>query len=886
MAGRVPNPPDSAAPGDAFPARSVPAPGPASPRRGAGDHTPVMQQYLRIKAQHPDTLLFYRMGDFYELFFDDARHAAGLLDIALTARGHSAGEPIPMAGVPAHSVDAYLARLVRLGEGAAICEQTGDPATSRGPVERRVTRIVTPGTVTDEALLDRDRDSLLMALHPHGQGFGLAVLDLSTGRFACLLADDEEALSAELARAQPVELLVSESLLLPGAVEGVGGLRPVAPWHFDPDSAHRQLCDQFGTRDLSGFGLDREHPALPAAGCLLHYAQETQRAALPHIRSIRVERQGDTVMLDAVTQRNLELVESLSGDHARTLFGVLDACATAMGSRLLRRRLLRPLRDRQVLELRLQAIGALIDDDAHERLRAPLREVGDVERILARIALRSARPRDLAQLRTSLAVLPELGRIGGRVDSPLLGDLLGKIGPFPDLGTLLETAIVATPPVLLRDGGVIAPGYDEELDGHRDLADDSGTFLHDFEERERLRTGISGLKVGYNRVHGYYVEIARSQAERAPAEYTRRQTLKHAERYISEELRHFENRVLGARERALAREKALYEEVLDLLASRLPELQDCAAAVAEIDVLANLAERCDALDYRAPEIADHEGFHIEGGRHPVVERALDTPFVDNDLSLSDDERMWLITGPNMGGKSTFMRQSALIVLLAHTGCFVPAERARIGPVDRIFTRIGAADDVAGGRSTFMVEMSEAANILHNASARSLVLLDEVGRGTSTYDGLSLAWACAAHLAGELRSFTLFATHYFELTELSRHFRNIANVHLEVREHGGEIAFMYRVRPGPANRSYGLQVASLAGVPPRVVDDARSLLRELEGGRSPAGAPPDERQYDLFEASERHPALERLRALSPDDMSPREALEALYELKRLDGRGSK
>ena len=852
--------------------------------RRVSDHTPVMQQYLRIKAEHPDMLLFYRMGDFYELFFDDARRAAELLDIALTTRGHSAGEAIPMAGVPAHSVDAYLARLVRRGEGAAICEQIGDPATSRGPVHRQVTRIVTPGTLTDEALLERDRESLLMAVHPHGDRFGLAVLDLSTGRFVCLEAGNEEALTAELERVQPAELLVSEAACLPESMPAEHSPRQMPPWHFEPDSAYRQLCGQFGTRDLGGFGLGREHPAIPAAGCLLHYAGETQRAALPHIRSIRLERQSDTVMLDAVTQRNLELVESLSGDRTRTLAGVLDACATAMGSRLLRRWLLRPPRDRRVLNLRLQALDVLIVGAAHESLRRALREIGDIERILARVALRSARPRDLAQLRGSIAVLPALSESGRGLDSPLLAGLLEKSGPFPELGHLLWKAIVATPPVVLRDGGVIAPGFDSELDEHRRLADDSGTVLHEIEERERARNGIPGLKVGYNRVHGYYIEIPRSRSERAPADYTRRQTLKHAERYISEELKRFEDRVLGARERALTRERTLYEEILDRLCAHLPELQECARSVAEIDVLANLAERSDALDYRAPVLTESEGIHIEGGRHPVVERALDTPFVANDLELSEEERMWLITGPNMGGKSTFMRQSALIVLLAHIGCYVPAERARIGPVDRIFTRIGAADDVAGGRSTFMVEMSEAANILHNASSHSLVLLDEVGRGTSTYDGLSLAWAFAAHLAGGIRCFTLFATHYFELTELSRHFRNIANVHLDVQEHGREVVFMYRVRPGPASRSYGLQVAALAGVPQRVVENARGLLRELEAGRSPVSIPSRDRQYDLFEAEDEHPALARLRDLSPDDMSPRQALEVLYELKRLQGGG--
>ena len=877
MAGPAPDPPAAASGGGASTAPSEPSPGHA----GAG-HTPVMRQYLRIKAQHPDTLLFYRMGDFYELFFEDARRAAALLDIALTTRGRSAGAAIPMAGVPAHALDAYLARLIRQGAGAAICEQIGDPAASRGPVERRVTRIVTPGTVTDEALLDRDRESALMAVHAQGERFGLAVLDLSTGRFTGLEAGDEAALSAELQRVRPAELLVSEAAHHPAALAGQSGLRPVPPWHFDAESALRNLCRHFGTRDLSAFGLAPEHPALPAAGCLLHYAGDTQRAALPHIRSIRLERPSDTVMLDAVTQRNLELVESLSGDRARTLAGVLDRCATAMGSRRLRHRLLRPLRDRRALKLRLQALSALIEGAAHEGLREPLRALGDLERIVARIALRSARPRDLAQLRAGLATLPDIEARGRRIDSPLLGRLVEKVGPFPELHDLLRSAIVETPPVLLRDGGVIAPGFDPELDRQRRLADDSGAFLHELEVRERARTGIPGLKVGYNRVHGYYVEVGRSQAERVPADYTRRQTLKHAERYISDELKRFEDRVLGARERALAREKALYEKVLDALCAHLPALQECAFAVAEIDVLATLAERCDTLDYRAPELTGSEGIRIEGGRHPVVERALDAPFVANDLELCAERRMWLITGPNMGGKSTFMRQVALIVLLAHTGCFVPAERACIGPVDRIFTRIGAADDVAGGRSTFMVEMSEAANILHNASERSLVLLDEVGRGTSTYDGLSLAWACAAHLAGEIRAFTLFATHYFELTALARHFRGIANVHLDAVEHGPEVVFMYRVRPGPANRSYGLQVAALAGVPRGVVEEARRLLHDLESGRSPGAAPAPDPQLDLFEAAgpDPHPALERLRTLSPDDLSPRQALEALYELKRL------
>ena len=839
-----------------------------------------MQQYLRIKSQYPKTLLFYRMGDFYELFFDDARRAAELLDIALTARGRSGGEPIPMAGVPAHAVDAYLAKLLRQGEPAAICEQIGDPATSRGPVAREVTRIVTPGTVTDEALLDERRESLLVSVCARGRDFGIAALDLAAGRFICTEVAGEEALTSELERLQPAEMLASEESRLPNAVESHPALRRVPPWHFDEQTAARLLCDQFGTRDLSGFGLDSATPCVSAAGCLLQYAADTQRAALPHIRSIKLERRDDALVLDAVTQRNLEITQSMSGEPDRTLAAVVDRTATAMGSRLLRRWLTRPLRDHDTVRLRLQCVGALVDAAESTSLHRALRRVGDMERALARVALRSARPRDLAQLRHALGTLPSLQEQAGSIDAPLLQRLLRSSGPFPSLHERLERAIVEAPPVVLREGGVIAPGYDDELDELRGLGDDCGAYLRDLEARERQRTGVATLKVGYNRVHGYYIELGRSRADAAPADYVRRQTLKNTERYVTAELKTFEDRVLGARERALAREKHLYEALLSELGEHLGPLQDCAAALAELDTLLNLAERAQTLGYRSPELTETPGLLIEGGRHPVVERTLDGAFVPNDLTLSEDQRMWLITGPNMGGKSTFMRQSALIVVLAHIGSFVPAERAVIGPIDRVFTRIGAADDLAGGRSTFMVEMTEAANILHNATPRSLVLLDEIGRGTSTYDGLSLAWACAAHLCRAVGAFTLFATHYFELTALPEHFDRIANVHLDAVEHGRQIVFMHRVRPGPANRSYGLQVAALAGVPDEVIEGARAMLARLEtGGAAPAAASAGD-QYRLFETPQIDLARASLEALEPDEMTPKQALEALYRLQEM------
>jgi DNA mismatch repair protein MutS len=839
-----------------------------------------MQQYLRIKAQYPDELLFYRMGDFYELFFEDARRAARLLDITLTARGQSAGEPIPMAGVPVQTLDTYLARAVRKGESVAICEQIGDPAKSKGPVERQVVRVVTPGTVTDDALLESRRDTLLAALSNSGDRFGLAWLELASGRFHALEATGLEALAAELERLRPAELLVAEdapALVRDGAA---GAVRERPPWHFEAGSAERQLTEQFGTRDLAGFGLAHKPLAVGAAGCLFNYVRETQKSALPHLRGIRCEERDEALQLDAATRRNLELDASLSGRPESTLVGVLDRTATAMGGRELRRWIQRPLRPRAPREHRLQAIEAFLDTGLHQAVHALLRQVGDIERILARVALRSARPRDLAGLRDALGLLPELQRVLAGIDSPLLEQLARESGAHPDVHALLTSAVVATPPALLREGGIIAPGYDADLDELRRISEHSDEALLELEARERERTGFANLRFGYNRVQGYYIEVSRSQADQVPADWVRRQTVKNAERYITAELKSFEDKVLGARDRALARERELYEGLLDKLIESLPRLQATSAAVAALDVLATLAERALALRLTRPRLVDESRIEIRGGRHPVVEQSLDGPFVPNDLSLHDGRRMLIVTGPNMGGKSTYMRQAALIVLLAGIGSYVPADSAEIGPVDRIFTRIGAADDLAGGRSTFMVEMTEAANILNNATRDSLVLMDEIGRGTSTYDGLSLAWACARHIGREVGAFTLFATHYFELTALADELPACANVHLDATEHGDSLVFLHAVKEGPANQSFGLQVARLAGVPKMVIQDARRYLGELERRDHSARPAAPQQQLDLAPAQDPAEAaiLAELARLDPDALSPREALSLLFSLQ--------
>ena len=850
-------------------------------------HTPMMRQYLANKAAHPDVLLFFRMGDFYELFYDDARKAARLLDITLTTRGQSAGEPIPMAGVPYHAVENYLARLVKLGESVAICEQMGDPALSKGPVERKVVRIVTPGTVTDAALLEERRDNLLLSIAAgHGGAFGLAWVDLASGRFVLGEVPSAETLAAELARLQPAETLIGDDQAWPAVVTRLPGLRRRPPWHYESDAARRELNRFFGTRDLGGFGVDGMTLAISAAGALLGYVEETQKSALPHLTGMSVESQADTVALDAATRRNLELDTHPTGRTEYTLLGVLDETVTPMGARLLRRWLNRPLRSRAVLKARQKAIAALLNGREYEGLREQLRSIGDLERILARVALRSARPRDLATLRDGLAAAPALRQQLQALDAPLLHQLVERIGDHAETAAELARAILPQPPQLLRDGGVIAQGYDSELDELRRLSTHADQYLVELEEREKAASGLSTLKVGYNRVHGYYIEISKSQSEKAPTHYTRRQTTKNAERYITEELKGFEDKVLSAKERSLMRERALYEALLETLVAGLEPLKSAASAIAELDVLADLAERADQLNWAAPELGEKAGIRIERGRHPVVEKVRDEPFEPNDLMLDRETRMLVITGPNMGGKSTYMRQNALITLLAHIGSYVPADKAVIGPVDRIFTRIGAGDDLSRGQSTFMVEMSETANILHNATAHSLVLMDEVGRGTSTYDGLALAKAAAVHLGRHSCAYTLFATHYFELTELAGQYPAIENVHLDAVEYGDQLIFMHAVKPGPANRSFGLQVAALAGLPRSVIADARRTLTELERGHStPAKSSP---QLGLFAQApapeplppEPSPAEVALADLDPDQLTPRQALEALYRLKNM------
>ncbi|WAN08429.1 DNA mismatch repair protein MutS [Stutzerimonas balearica] len=846
-------------------------------------HTPMMQQYWKLKREHPDQLMFYRMGDFYELFYEDAQKAAKLLDITLTARGQSAGKSIPMAGIPFHSAEGYLARLVKLGESVVICEQIGDPATSKGPVERQVVRIITPGTVSDEALLDERRDNLLAAVLGDERLFGLSVLDIASGRFSVQELGGWENLLAELERLSPAELLIPDDWPQGLPVEKRRGVRRRAPWDFDRDSAFKSLCQQFGTQDLKGFGCEKLTLAIGAAGCLLSYAKETQRTALPHLRSLRHERLDETVILDGASRRNLELDINLSGGRDNTLQSVVDRCQTAMGSRLLTRWLHRPLRDRAMLEARQDSITCLLEHYRFEQIQPQLKDIGDLERILARIGLRNARPRDLARLRDALAALPQLQQAMQDLVAPHLSALAASIRTYPELADLLARAIVDNPPAVIRDGGVLKTGYDAELDELLSISENAGQYLMDLEVRERERTGLANLKVGYNRVHGYFIELPSKQAESAPADYIRRQTLKGAERFITPELKEFEDKALSAKSRALAREKALYEALLEQLIEVLAPLQESAAALAELDVLSNLAERALTLDLNRPRFVDEPCLKIDQGRHPVVEQVLETPFVANDLALDDGRRMLVITGPNMGGKSTYMRQTALIVLLAQIGSFVPAAACELSLVDRIFTRIGSSDDLAGGRSTFMVEMSETANILHNATDRSLVLMDEVGRGTSTFDGLSLAWAAAEHLAG-LRAFTLFATHYFELTVLPESQPVVANVHLSATEHNERIVFLHHVLPGPASQSYGLAVAQLAGVPGPVIARAREHLARLEitslphdapqGGPGQSVAP---QQADLFAALP-HPVIDELGRLDPDAISPRQALDLLYTWK--------
>lgn len=836
-----------------------------------------MQQYLRIKAEHPDILMFYRMGDFYELFFDDARRASKLLDITLTQRGKSAGEPIAMAGIPYHAADQYLARLVKLGESIAICEQTGDPATSKGPVERQVVRIVTPGTITEEALLEERHDNLLCAVHQHEDGFGLAYLDLCSGRFVVQQVGDDDGLVSELGRLHPAEILLAENTSLPG--EERNGVTRRPPWHFDFETAVSVLTRQFGVKDLGGYGCDQQVLAVIAAGALLQYVQETQKSALPHLDGLRVEFQQDTVILDAASRRNLELEWNLGGGHEHTLVSVVDSTVTTMGGRCLRRWVNRPLRDQHQLALRHNFVEQLLITQAYETVREQLQGVGDIERCLTRIALGSARPRDLSTLRDALKLLPELQQLLAPLEDSEARRLANDISEHPTVVDHLTQAVIESPPVLIRDGGVIATGYDAELDELRALSTNADQFLIDLEQREKTRTGLN-LKVAYNRVHGYYIEVSKLQSDKVPDDYVRRQTLKAAERYITPELKSFEDKVLSARERALAREKFLYEQLLKQLLQWQAPLRITAAALAELDTLSAFAETADRNRYNKPTLTANAELKLTASRHPVVEQVLDEPFVPNDILLDDGRRLLIVTGPNMGGKSTYMRQVALIILMAHIGSFVPADAAVIGVFDRIFTRIGASDDLASGRSTFMVEMTEAANILNNATAKSLVLMDEIGRGTSTFDGLSLAWACAEELATSSRAFTLFATHYFELTVLPETHPTIHNVHINAVEHDDKIVFLHSVKPGPANQSYGLQVAQLAGLPHAVIRNARKRLAELEAKSLAADISP-QLGLPLEEIKLETPAaIKLLNNVDPDTLTPRQAHELLYQLKDL------
>ena len=845
------------------------------------NHTPMMQQYLGIKAQYPDTLLFYRMGDFYELFFDDAVSAAKHLDITLTARGKANGNPIPMCGIPYHAAENYLARLVQRGISVAICEQVGDPATSKGPVKREVARVLTPGTLTDEALLEERSENLLLSIHSTNNGIGLSFLEMSSGRFTVLEVIDETALIAELERLQPAEILISENDPLLTTLSTNYPIKRQSPWHFDLDTAVQQLTSQFKTRDLAGYGCNDLPAAVMASGCLLQYVKDTQKAALPHITGLQTDSTEDAVIMDAASRRNLELELNMAGEKENTLASVLDRTMTTMGSRCLRRWLKRPLRNQKVIKYRHQALAELLNNLHFQDIQEFLKPIGDIERILSRIALKSARPRDLFTLGLSLEQLPELQANLQQYSSHNLKLLSDSIGTHPDVCSLLKLAIKDNPPVLIRDGGVIADGFNAELDELRNLSQNADQFLIDLENRERERTGITTLKVSYNRVHGYYIEITHAHADKIPADYTRRQTLKAAERYITPELKSFEDKVLSARERALAKEKQLYDQLLDKLLESIKPLQLCAASLAELDTIACFAERADSLDYNEPTLTDKAGIQIKAGRHPVIERVLDTAFVSNDINLNNSQRMLMITGPNMGGKSTYMRQTAIIVLMAHIGSFIPAESALIGPIDRIFTRIGASDDLAGGRSTFMVEMTEAANILNNATKHSLVLMDEIGRGTSTFDGLSLAWSCAEFLTRKIKAYTLFATHYFELTSLSEEHSSVINVHLDAVEHGDTIVFMHAVKKGPANQSYGLQVAQLAGLPKPVIEAARNKLLELERQSINQNKTTKvDGQLDMFAATPPNPVIERLEDIEPDNLTPRQALDILYELQAL------
>jgi DNA mismatch repair protein MutS len=832
----------------------------------------MMQQYLRIKADYPDMLLFYRMGDFYELFFDDAKRASQLLDLTLTHRGQSADKPIPMAGLPYHAVDNYLARLIKKGESVAICEQTGDPATSKGPVDRQVTRIITPGTVTDELLLDAKRDNVLLVAHQIKHKIGLAWVDISAGRFHLLELNAGHQLSAELARLQPAELLLEEaSPLLSQCAHLPFKTRP--GWEFNLGSAQKLLCEQFTVTSLAAFGEHNYPTALVAAGALLHYLQTTQKQALPHLTAITLENAEDYLQLDASTQKHLELFENVHGGKDNCLVTLLDKTASSMGSRMLKRWLSRPLKQHKAIQQRQQAIAELIELKQDTSIHQLLNQISDVERIVSRIALKSARPRDLVSLRHTLSLLPDIKALINPNKALLIHELKQPIHPIPELQELLKAALIDNPPMLIRDGGVIAQGFDEELDELIQLSTHANETLIQLEAEEKQKTGLSTLKLGFNSVQGYYIELSKSQAEKAPPNYHRKQTLKNVERYITPELKLFEEKVLTAQVKALAREKWLYENLLNELQHYLGQLNALAQALAQLDVLATCAERAQSLGWSCPSLSSSPGISIQSGRHPVIEELLQERFIANNLNLNRDNNMVLITGPNMGGKSTYMRQTALIVLLAHTGSYVPAKTVHLGPIDRIFTRIGASDDLASGRSTFMVEMTETAHILRQATQESLILIDEIGRGTSTYDGMALAYATCTYLAMNIKAYTLFSTHYFELTQLPKQWPCIRNIHLQASIASGRIVFLYKVQEGPANKSYGLEVAELAGIPDEVLKLARQHLHQFQDIKPQICEP-------VFEFKTQSPLELALEHIDPDALNPRQALELIYKLKAM------
>lgn len=838
-------------------------------------HTPVMQQYLGFKAEHPDMLLFFRMGDFYELFFDDAKKAARLLNITLTKRGKSGGAAIPMAGVPYHAVDNYLAKLINLGESVVICEQIGDPALCKGPVERKVVRILTPGTITEDVLLNERVANVLLAICKTNQHYGIATVELSSGQITLLEIDNTTALEDIIEQYQPAEILLSENFAHDELKNQHKTITKRPDWHFNIKTAESIIKQQYGIKDLSGFGCQHLTTAVCALGCLIQYLNDTQKTLLPHLQNPKINSEDEVIQIDAVSRRNLEIETALVEGKPHSLLNVIDTTSTVMGGRLLRRWLQQPIRNHHVLKHRHDAVEKLLHNHCHSDFHETMRGICDIERIMSRVALKSARPRDLVQLRDSLKTIPQIKDRLKQLDSPRLISLNQSIHSFPELLKILDSALLDEPPVIIRDGGVIATGYDSELDQLRQLSDDAGQFLTELEEKEKERSGIPGLKVGYNRVHGYYIEISRLHSANVPDDYNRRQTLKGAERFITPELKEFENKILSAKDKSLAREKQLYDQLLDIIVAYLSDLQTCASALAEFDIYLSFAELAATLNFTAPMMTSENKIEIEAGRHPVVEQIQTNAFIANDLSLDGNKQMLIITGPNMGGKSTYMRQTALIVLLAHIGSYVPAKKAVIGPIDRIFTRIGASDDLSSGRSTFMVEMTETANILNNASRNSLVLMDEIGRGTSTYDGLALAWACASHLARKICAYTLFATHYFELTALPEHADNVTNVHMDVVEHGDEIVLLHSVKEGPANQSYGIQVASLAGIPKPVIDAAKQRLHDIELQIPESNKP--QTQTDLFNAD---PLLEKIKMIDPDSTNPKQALALLYELKTM------